>query len=175
MRAAMLFLMIGILMTSNVFSQQTATVNAPPKCTAPEYRQFDFWLGEWTVMGGPKGDQLQGHNRIERSEDGCRIIEYWTGASGFKGMSLNSWDAQYKVWRQFWVGGDGVVLRLEGGLQDGAMLLQGELPGANGGIQKQKISWTPKEDGSVIQRWETSDDDGKTWAISFLGVYRKTK
>ena len=55
------------------------------------------------------------------------------------------------------------------------MLMHGELPSANGGIQKQKISWTPKEDGSVIQRWETSDDDGKTWAISFLGVYRKTK
>lgn len=175
MRMLGLILTSGIFMSSNAYPQPTPPVNSPPTCSAGEYRQFDFWLGEWTVMGGPKGDQWQGHNRIERSEDGCRIIEHWSGASGFKGMSLNSWDAHYKVWRQFWVGGDGVVLRLEGGLQDGAMVMQGELPGANGGIQKQKISWTPREDGSVIQRWETSDDDGKTWAISFLGVYRKTK
>ena len=38
-----------------------------------------------------------------------------------------------RVWRQFWVGADGVVLRLEGGLQDGAMVLTGELPAPAGG------------------------------------------
>ncbi|MFQ5512310.1 MAG: hypothetical protein ACE5EO_10730 [Candidatus Krumholzibacteriia bacterium] len=31
---------------------------APPKpCSAPEYRQFDFWIGEWSVeaKGKPAG------------------------------------------------------------------------------------------------------------------------
>ena len=26
----------------------------PPACETPEHRQFDFWLGEWEVTGGPK-------------------------------------------------------------------------------------------------------------------------
>lgn len=162
-----------LLFTGSALAQNNSTAAAPPLCSNNNYRAFDFWLGEWTVMGGPKGDQLQGSNRIERSDDGCRIIEHWKGAGGTDGMSLNAWDAQYKVWRQFWVGGDGVVLRLEGGMQNGMMVMLGELPNGKGGVQKQKISWAPKKDGRVIQRWETSDDNGKTWAISFLGVYTK--
>jgi hypothetical protein len=165
---------VGLFFSSIVFLSNSATAQqappnaAPVNCASAEHRQFDFWLGDWTVMGGPKGDQLQGSNRIERSKDGCRIVEHWTSANGNDGMSLNAWDAQYKVWRQFWVGGDGVVLRLEGGMQ-------GELPNANGGVQKQKISWVPKDDGSVIQRWDVSDDEGKTWSIGFLGIYMKPK
>jgi len=25
----------------------------------------------------------------------------------------------------------------------------------------------------VTQQWDTSDDDGRTWQVSFLGVYRR--
>jgi hypothetical protein len=175
MRIATLFLIAGVFMANETFSQAAVPAAAPPACSGVEHRQFDFWLGEWTVMGGQKGDQLQGHNRIERSNNGCHIVEHWSGVGGSEGTSLNTWDSQYKVWRQFWVGGDGTVLRLEGGIQEGTMVMQGELPNGKGGIQKQKITWTPKADGSVTQRWEVSDDDGKTWAISFLGIYTKTK
>lgn len=175
MRIASLFFSSIAIMSNAASAQEAASAPPPANCSSAEYREFDFWLGEWTVMGGEKGDQLQGSNRIERSKDGCRVIEHWKSASGNDGMSLNAWDAQYKVWRQFWVGGDGVVLCLEGGMQDGTMVMQGELPNASGGIQKQKISWTAQKNGSVIQRWDVSDDGGKTWSISFLGVYTKTK
>ena len=39
-------------------SAQAPTVQAP--CSAPEYRQFDFWLGEWEVQN-PQG-QVVGKN-----------------------------------------------------------------------------------------------------------------
>ena len=146
--------------------------SATPGCTGPEHRQFDFWLGDWDVYGG-SGDRVVGHNHIERSGNGCWLVERWRSAAGNDGTSLNAWDAHYRVWRQVWVGADGVVLRLEGGLQDGAMVMIGELPAPAGGTQRQRISWTPRPDGSVIQRWETSDDEGKTWAVSFLGHYRR--
>lgn len=142
-------------------------------CGSEPHRQFDFWLGEWSVHGGPSGDQLQGRNTIERSANGCWLTEHWRSAKGSDGVSLNAWDAQHGVWRQFWVGADGVVLRLEGGLQDGAMVMAGELPGTGGTIQKQKISWTPHTDGRVTQHWQISDDGGETWQTSFLGVYRR--
>jgi hypothetical protein len=152
-------------------SPSTAAAAPASACSAAEYRQFDFWLGDWVVQGGPKGDQLQGTSRIERSDNGCWLVEHWHSARGSDGTSLNAWDAQYKVWRQFWTGADGVVLRLEGGLQAGAMVLTGELPRAGGGVQLQKIRWTPGDDGSVEQRWETSDDAGASWQVAFLGRY----
>jgi hypothetical protein len=163
-------LIVCLLMYSFTHSDKSQAA----ACDGKEYRQFDFWIGEWTVMGGPKGDQLQGQNRIERSADGCRIIEHWRGAGGTDGMSLNAYDAAHQQWHQLWVGGDGLVLHLRGGMQDGSMLMQGSLRMGKSKQQLQRIRWTPKPDGSVIQLWETSDDNGKHWAISFRGVYTKT-
>lgn len=171
MRTGLLHL--ALLFGSLGMTTQAAPPAAPMRCTGAEHRQFDFWIGDWDVYGGPEGRQLVGSNRIERSENGCWLVEHWRGAGGNHGTSTNAWDAQYRVWRQFWVGGDGVVLRLEGGLVGKAMVLGGELPKAEGGAQRQRITWTPQDDGSVIQQWDTSDDEGRSWASSFIGVYRR--
>lgn len=155
------------------FAQAPATP-PPPACGAPEYRQFDFWLGAWEVTGGPKMDQTVGHSRITAVSTGCALQEDWTNAGGRDGHSLNVYDATTKQWTQFWIGSDGVLLRLEGGLRtDGAMAMEGVLPKAGGGMQRQRITWTPNADGSVEQRWETSDDAGATWQVAFVGIYRR--
>lgn len=151
-----------------------APVAPPPACSSAEHHQFDFWLGEWTVTGGQDGQTPQGENSIRRVSSGCALLEHWRSARGGEGMSLNAYDGNRREWTQFWIGADGVILHLRGGLVDGAMLMQGELPAANGGVQRQRIRWTPKDDGSVEQRWDVSDDDGKTWTVSFLGLYRRT-
>ena len=36
-----------------------------------------------------------------------------------------------------------------------------------------RLKLEPNADGTVRQLWETSSDDGKTWAASFDGLYRK--
>lgn len=154
-------------------SASAAPAPAPLRCDGAEHRQFDFWIGEWEVLGGPRGDTRLGSNRIERSANGCWLVEHWRGAGGIDGTSTNAWDAQAGVWRQFWVGGDGVVLRLEGGRDGEAMVMRGTLPDGRGGVQLQRIAWTPQSDGSVVQHWETSDDDGVSWQTSFRGVYRR--
>ncbi len=28
------------------------TPPAPPRCDTPEFRQFDFWVGDWNVTSG---------------------------------------------------------------------------------------------------------------------------
>jgi hypothetical protein len=151
----------------------TAQAPGPPAgCTASEHRQFDFWLGEWEVTGGPQLDRIVGRNRIVAAANGCALHEHWVSASGGHGMSLNVYEPARGQWTQFWIGADGAVLRLSGGLRGDAMVMEGELPGANGRVQRQRISWTPHPDGSVVQRWETSDDDGASWQASFVGIYR---
>lgn len=173
MRARSIWFGIALMLGSLGMTTQAASPPQPMQCAGAEHRQFDFWLGEWDVHGGPAGDRPVGSSRIERSENGCWLTEHWHGASGNNGTSTNAWDAQHGVWRQFWVGGDGVVLRLEGGLQGKAMVMGGELPKTGGGTQRQRITWTPQDDGSVVQQWDVSDDDGRNWTTSFRGVYRR--
>ncbi|TLY50789.1 MAG: hypothetical protein E6K53_09345 [Gammaproteobacteria bacterium] len=150
----------------------------PPKFGCPaalaEYHQFDFWIGRWEVRD-PSGKVVVGHSLIESVADGCGVSEHWTGTKGSNGVSYNAWDAQSKRWHQFWIGNNpNGVLRLEGAIQHGDMALIGRKSNAQTGkSQLQRITWTPKADGSVRQHWETSDNDGKTWADAFDGIYRK--
>lgn len=152
----------------------TAFAQTPPlACESPQHRQFDFWLGEWDVDGGQDGKTPVGKSTISKVAKGCALHENWRSAQGGNGQSLNAYDAASGQWNQFWIGADGVILRLAGGLQGGAMVLQGSLPMPGGKTQLQRITWTPLPDGRVSQRWDVSDDAGTTWQVSFLGFYRK--
>lgn len=141
----------------------------PAPCRATEYRQFDFWVGDWDVHT-PDGKPA-GSNRIERILGGCALRETWKGASGMSGTSLNSWDPGTQRWHQTWVGGDGVLLKLEGGLRAGKMVLLGETVSAIGDRSLQRITWSSRAGGRVRQFWEQSVDAGKTWTIAFEGIY----
>ena len=157
-----------------VFGATPAPAQTPPAsaCNAPEFRQFDFWQGEWNVTSQ---GQPAGHSRIEAILGGCAILENWRGAKGNEGKSFNTYNVSAGHWEQYWVDGSGTPLHLRGGLVDGRMVLSGQQPKANpqtGLTQRERITWTPNADGSVRQLWETSDDDGKTWGVSFDGLYR---
>lgn len=145
----------------------------PPSCTAPEFRHFDFWLGEWEVRG-PSG-KFVGRNRIAKAHKGCVIEENYTATGGFSGSSLNIYDADRKKWHQTWVDSSGGLLQLDGGLVDGRMVLIGESPSAEAekGMAPQRITWSPLPDGRVRQLWEVSNDGGKTWIVSFDGYYTR--
>src|ERR1700761_4900035 len=133
-------------------------------CSAPEYRQFDFWLGDWDVTN-PAG-KVAGHNHVTKEYGGCVLQEHWTGAGGSLGSSFNIYDPVRKVWHQTWVDNGGTLLEIEGGLKAGSMVMTGEQLQADGTKLLNRITWTPK-DGKVRQHWETSVDGGKTWATAF--------
>ena len=160
-----------------IVSSSTFAATAPPAFGCPasmaEYHQFDFWIGHWEVRD-PAG-KVVGHSRIEPISDSCGISEHWQGMSGSNGVSYNAWDAGSKHWHQFWVGNTpNGVLHLEGGVDHGRMAMQATQPNPQTGKpQVQRITWTPNADGSVRQLWDQSDDGGKTWKVSFDGMYRK--
>jgi hypothetical protein len=165
MRIALIVLCLG-------FAAHTGA-NTPNPCDNAQHRAFDFWVGQWQVSR-PDGEPA-GRNRIARIEGGCGLHESWTSASGMTGQSLNAYDPVARRWRQFWIGADGTVLVLEGGMRDGAMVMEGRMPATAGArAVHNRITWTPRPDGSVRQRWETQTADGKGWNTLFDGLYRRS-
>ncbi len=167
---AFVFALISTSWAESPTPANKSAPSQPPACVAPEFRQFDFWLGQWKVMD-PQGKQV-GTSEISRVAEGCAIREQWTSASGKGGTSINYYDADDHKWHQDWVGGDGTILHLSGGLKEGAMVLSGESKGAKDTILN-RITWTHLPDGKVTQKWETSGDTGTSWKTAFVGTYEK--
>ena len=138
-------------------------------CGAPEYRQFDFWIGEWSVMNPTGG--VGGFSSIEREYNGCLIVESWSGPTGVPaGTSQNFYNKADGKWHQNWIDVHASgPLWLAGGLvESGAMVMMDTDPAAN---PLNRITWTPNPDGSVRQHWETSSDGGTSWTTAFDGLY----
>lgn len=149
-----------------------AAQNPPPQptCDGAEYRQFDFWIGEWdvTVRGQPAGTSV-----ITAREKGCLIHEQWTAARGGTGQSINFYDRVDRKWHQVWVASNGSVLRFSGGLENGSLAYASEAKRPDGTKVLHRLVFTPNDDGTVRQHWTTSTDDGKTWTDAFDGLYRR--
>lgn len=143
-------------------------------CDGPEYRQFDFWIGDWDVTAG---EQAAGTNSIRSLHGGCVLQENWqsAGPDGISGSSFNIYDRATGKWHQTWVDAGGTLLQLDGGLVEGAMVLSGSRPAQGGGTALHRISWTPRPDGSVRQLWEVSQDHGVGWTVLFDGLYVKSE
>ena len=83
---------ILVMLIPILVSAQSAKIGKA--CTGPEYRQFDFWIGHWSVYD-TTGTQI-GSSHIARVADGCGIREEWTAANGSTGTSLNYYNKQDK-------------------------------------------------------------------------------
>jgi hypothetical protein len=140
----------------------------PPKaCAGPEFRQFDFWIGSWLVRN-ESGKEI-GRNDITHSAGSCALLESWKGGTGIAGTSVSYYDPFDSKWHQDWVGSDGSILHLVGGLSGQTMVLT-----QRQGNALDRVTWTPLPDGKVKQQWEQSTDAGKTWKTSFAGIYERS-
>jgi hypothetical protein len=140
-------------------------------CSPAEFRQFDFWAGQWEVADG--AGKLVGHNTITIEEQGCVLVERWTSVAGNTGLSVNFYDPLAKTWTQQWIG-LGSLLRMSGQLRDGAMVLEGPIQYlGTGKVTRLRGTWTTLPDGRVRQHFEESSDEGRTWQEWFDGYYRR--
>ncbi|HZF16685.1 MAG TPA: hypothetical protein VE046_12140 [Steroidobacteraceae bacterium] len=161
----------SILFALTTLALADAPVQPPPACSAALYRQFDFWVGDWNVTQNGKP---AGTNRIDRILGGCALLEHWAGAGGSVGNSLNYYDATRAVWHQTWIDNQGSPLELEGKLAGGNMVLTGNtLDATSGATVINRLTWTPRADGTVRQHWEISTDGAKSWTTAFDGLYTR--
>jgi hypothetical protein len=160
---------LGLSIAAPAAAQQPAPAAAKPTvvpCSAPEHRQFDFWVGRWDVYPTGK-DKLVAHSLIESVYGGCGVRENWMPLSNEPGGSLNIYVPEEKRWEQFWIDSQGSRAIFTGGWNGKAMVIQGKWAGP-----LVRISYTKNADGSVRQFGEQSTDEGKNWAPSFDLTYR---
>ena len=154
---------------------QTAAAGAPATasaCAAAEFRQFDFWIGDWEVRSAQ--GKLLGANRITSILSGCALLEEWASADGkFRGVSHNAFNPLDRRWHQAWVDTAPSRLDLAGGMVEGGMVLEQQSPDSTGKNLRQRITWTSLPDGRVHQLWETSAEDGAAWKTVFDGYYSR--
>jgi hypothetical protein len=141
-------------------------------CRGPRYRQFDFWVGSWTIEDFSTGEGTDGGDDIITSElGGCAVFENY-GADGFRGRSMNTFDPSTGRWYQHWSDNASLVLDLVGGFAGGHMVLEGDRPTITGGQIHDRIDWTTVAPGTVRQFWQFSVDGGPQ-QVQFDGFYHR--
>jgi len=177
MRSRRLTMALAVLATMTLNAPARAQdQKAPPPCSQPECRQFDFWIGDWDVT--TQDGKPAGTNSVQRVLNGCALQESWKSASGpFAGNSYNLYDAARGRWHQTWVDNTGNLLQLDGGFVNGKMVLSGWRPPRQPGAMDvlHRITWEKKSDDEVRQLWESSPDGGQTWNVVFDGKYVRRK
>lgn len=171
-RHTLLALLSGAIPSSEAQATPSPSPTARP-CTAPIFRHFDFWIGQWDVIGAD--GKFAGANQIRAVDGGCALHESWSsGGGGYTGQSLNSVGPDGK-WHQTWVDTSGLRLELAGGLVGKSMVLSGDTPARDPKqpATRNRITWTPENANLVRQHWETSTDSGKTWTTAFDGMYHR--
>lgn len=163
-----IFALLALLLATGA----TSVIAATP-CAAPQFHQFDFWLGRWNVT--TEGNTPAGVDEIESRVSGCVLVERWAGKGGGAGVSLSYYDPEDGNWHQEWVG-TGARLHLVGGLEGNRMVLAGgPRTTRKGTVVEDRITWQPRADGAVLQVWRVSSDRGKSWKVLFSGTYRKVQ
>lgn len=143
-------------------------------CDAPAYRLLDFWVGSWDVHLSAEPGRKVGTNVIEKTLNGCAILEHWQDVLGGAGRSLFYFHRPDDAWKQVWVTDTGRVKEKRTvPAPAGAVRFQGVLRLDDGRQILDRTTLTPMSGDRVRQHIEQSTDEGATWTTTFDAIYAK--
>lgn len=151
------------------------------------HRQFDFWIGEWSVQNRhiqPDGSWKDGdvtRARIVPVCGGKAVLEEWAGpfrGTFMNGFSLRAYDPVRKDWNLllFWTtNGDASFGRLRGSFRHGRGEFFSSWKDATGKDVTQRYTFSDGLPSSV--RWDsaTTKDGGKSWATDWIMEFSRTR
>jgi len=142
-------------------------------CESPEFRQFDFWVGDWDVSD-VQGRSVVARVRVRSILNGCALLEEYRNSAGFEGQSVSAYDAVRQVWHQNWVTNRGQLLTIEGRWVEGAMELSGSDRLPDGTERQVRGTWRVTREG-VRESAMRSTDGGQQWTPWFDLIFRPHK
>ena len=163
------------LLSSTPAAASAAAADTPSStpCSAIEYRQLDFWIGDWDTFDS---DALNGpsiaHAVITPLVDGCALHERYEQSDGLVGDSILSFDPVRRQWQQTWLTNRGSIMVLWGELRDAALVLEGDVHLRSGATVRQRITW--RSEGEAVRETAVlSRDGGARWEPAFDVLFRK--
>ena len=144
---------------------------APRSCATSEYRQFDFWIGDWDVFDTNRPTTPVAHVKVDRILDGCVVRENYQDTEGLNGQSFSIYDATRRVWHQTWMTSRVRLLTIEGGVQADQIVLTGSDKSPDGQDRLVRGIWKPSG-RNISEVAFTSTDRGKNWKLWFDLVFR---
>ena len=154
---------------------------AAPSPACPN-RDFDFWIGAWDVRvraratpDGPWGE-ASAKNQVDATYGGCVIEERFRSEGPgrpWAGHSVSVFSGG--KWRQTWVDDTGGFIVLEGGMEDGRMVLRTEPQTRNGKTVQMRMVYSRITLDSLHWSWERTDDGGGAWAPMMTADYSRRK
>ena len=142
----------------------------PARCAAPEYRQLDFWVGDWDAFDADEPNKPIARTHVTPMVDGCALRETYEQIDGLHGESFSAYEGGSGRWRHGWVSNHGGVMVLEGHFANGEMAMSGEdRSGAKPKLVRD--AWTKTPDG-VREAATFSTDGGRTWQPLFDVVFK---
>jgi hypothetical protein len=159
--------------TEQKFIESVAKLNAAANpCTAkPEFRQLDFWIGEWDAKNA--AGVTVGSSTIELILGSCVIFENWTTPVS-SGKSFSNFNTSDGKWHQTWVTDKGGLTYYVGEFVDGKIVLDSETT-VNGKQSVARMTFSRLPNGDVRQHGESSTDGKKTWTTTFDFTYVRKK
>jgi len=151
----------AVLGAPNVMAQD----ETPPPCGSEEYRQLDFWVGEWDAMWiDPDGTEQHGRNSITLDLDACVVLENFNGNPGntLLGRSMSIYAARHGAWKQVWMDNQGGYLPFTGGPEGDRFILTMDRPREDAPYLR--MVWENVSPEAFDWRWQRSEDEGATWA-----------
>jgi hypothetical protein len=154
-------------------SRATAGQGQAAPCSSPQYRQFDFWLGDWDVIDAGTHERVA-RARVRSILGGCVVLEEYRGSTGSKGRSFSIYDVTRAVWHQTWVTDRGRLLVIEGHFRGGVMAMEGSDRAAAGAPERLvRGRWQALGHGlGVRESADRSIDAGKSWQPWFDLIFR---
>jgi hypothetical protein len=181
-RTRRMFSLFGVLAMAGAFfavpdcvhEARAQTQPKPAPCSAPEFSQFDFWIGDWDVTSTAKGIP-RGTSHISKEMGGCVIWENWQSKGNpYFGKSYNTYNVNLHRWEQFWVDNGGGVMHFYGNLKDGVMdYWTDDIPQPDGRMMRRHLQFFNVSPDKVRQFSQQSFDGGKTWKVEYDLTYTR--
>jgi hypothetical protein len=164
---------LAVVFIAPTMAASESTTITSPLCSAAEYHQLDFWIGDWNTFetdaaGGPS----IAHAGVTPIAEGCAIHELYEQTDGLVGDSILSYDPARKQWQQTWVTNRGSIMVLWGDFRDGVLILEGEVHLRDGTSLMQRITWKAQGKG-VRESAVLSKDGGQKWTPAFDVLFLK--
>lgn len=148
-------------------------------CSTPEFRAFDFWIGDWEVYNNANGNKA-GTSHISLILDSCIILEEWTSANKtqgivYAGKSFNKYNPASGQWQQTWVDNVGASTEFLRGTaeKDKVTFYADHAWDRQGNPILRRLTFYKQNENKVRQHGERSVDEGKTWTTEYDLEYRR--